>query len=176
MTLMEILVVISILAIFSSIALPAADEFMVGYRITAVSRAFLADVRLARYEAIRTQQVHRLVLTDLSTGNRFKVERFVALPEEPPESYDSNDNANWNSILEELERELPADVMITANLNSTVYFTPDGLLVDNWSTSDSGMPLLPRTVNFNCDDIATMTVQLSAHGGVSSTAVYEEYY
>lgn len=52
-SLVEVLVVISILAILSSLALPAFDNILMTNRLRAYANTFLASVNLARSEALK---------------------------------------------------------------------------------------------------------------------------
>ena len=60
-TLYEIIGTIAIVAAFASLALPAANNFMSGARTSAEAATLVSDIRLGRFEAIRTQQVNKWI-------------------------------------------------------------------------------------------------------------------
>ncbi|MBF0501724.1 MAG: hypothetical protein HQM09_16415 [Candidatus Riflebacteria bacterium] len=174
-TLLELMAIVSVVAVVSTLALPSVGNFQSGARAGAEARIFLADVRAARYEAINTGHVHRLVLTKIATDNTYSVEQFSHGPEDPtiPGPNDVADPAQWWSILDEATRELSPEVTVTADQIDTIYFTPAGKLVSNWSWGEDGVMIFPRQIFFNYGN-ATMTITLTAFGGYSSTESYEE--
>ena len=172
-TLIEIVMVVSLVAVVSSIGVPAADSFMASQRAGAEAKTFLADVRYARYEAMRTQQYHRLVLSELASQNTYKVEVFI----EPTENVITQamvaDPAKWLSTLDSDKRALSADVSVTLGNPGTIYFSPQGTLLENWVPGGYDLAILSRNVGFNYGN-ATATITLSGFGGLSSDEYYEE--
>ncbi|MFZ2958659.1 MAG: prepilin-type N-terminal cleavage/methylation domain-containing protein [Candidatus Ozemobacteraceae bacterium] len=173
-TLMEIMATISIVAVFSSIALPATDNFMSGARATAEAATLVGDIRLGRYEAIRSQQVNRMNLGKLAIANIYTLETFTKDVESNPTSVDVGNPANWANLLEIPRRELSPEVVITnsSNLN-TLFFRPDGMIVSSWTPQSPGLPISPVTIQFNYGN-ATMTVMISGCGALTSEEYYEE--
>lgn len=69
-SLVEMMVVIAIIAILSSVALPAFDNMMMTNSLRAYANTFLASVHLARAEAVkRNTQVTMCVSSDGATCN-----------------------------------------------------------------------------------------------------------
>lgn len=63
-TLVELMVVLAILAVFAAIAIPAFSEMTLTSRLRAQANALAAGVVLARSEAIKRNQVVRLCASD----------------------------------------------------------------------------------------------------------------
>jgi prepilin-type N-terminal cleavage/methylation domain-containing protein len=53
-TMIEVMMMILIVAIMSSIALPATNNFFAGNRLAAAASILIQDVRRARYRAMQT--------------------------------------------------------------------------------------------------------------------------
>lgn len=171
---MEIMVVVCILAVVASIALPSITSFHASQQASAAAKAFLSDVRRARYEAIRTGTPHRILLTQLSVANRYKVEMLNLDIETGITLADFNNASNWVSILDTDSAEIDPKVTISLADPSTIYFTPEGRATDNWILGATPVPMVPRLVHFCFGDAATMTIHLTTAGGLSSTEFYEE--
>lgn len=173
-TLMEVLSAISIIAVVTSIALPSVNGFFASQQASAAAKSFLANVRLARFEAIRNGMPTRIVLTNLATTNQYRVQAIKFNPEDNFTIADFFDNNNWISLLDQDYEEVPPDITVTLNDSSLVYFTPDGRATDNWVYGYSPTPMVPRQIHFCYRDTATMTIHLTGAGGISSTEFYEE--
>ncbi|NLI76283.1 MAG: prepilin-type N-terminal cleavage/methylation domain-containing protein [Candidatus Riflebacteria bacterium] len=170
---MEILSVISLVAILASIGLPSVSSFHASQQTSATAKIFLADVRLGRYEAIRTGVPHRLVLSALATENSYRVEALDLPPEDGITPAQFADDTNWQSVLDGKERTLDATVSVAVSRATTVYFTPEGRVTEDWVPGMEPTPLVPRRVDFSYGN-AVMSVTLNGFGGLSSTEFYEE--
>jgi len=172
---MEMLAAITVIAAVASVAVPSTGAFYAGQRVAAEAKTFLADVRFARYEAMRTGTVHRLVLNNLAVENAYRIEAFEHAQDYPGTvtTADLANDANWTSVLDEASRGLGTDLTITVSPSSTIYLTPAGKLVDSWNWGDEGIVLSSRPVHF-CYGNATMTVTLTGFGGFSSQEYFEE--
>ncbi len=79
-TLLEVICVLIIISIVSSIALPALDNFYSSDRCKAEASIFVSNVRFAKYEAMQDNCLIRLVFSpenDINSGNIFKIEKFI---------------------------------------------------------------------------------------------------
>mgnify|MGYP003824190465 CR=1 FL=1 len=172
-TLMEIMMAVSLIAIFASVADLPVNSFYAGQQAGAEAKIFLSDLRLARYEAIRTGQPHRMVLASLPTSNAYKVQVLDMNVEDNCTIANFNSDANWASVLDDEYRELSPLVNVAASRLSTLYFTPQGRIAENWTLGGELVPMVPNQIDFNYGN-ATMTLTVNSFGAVSSTEYYEE--
>ncbi|MEW5993740.1 MAG: prepilin-type N-terminal cleavage/methylation domain-containing protein [Candidatus Zixiibacteriota bacterium] len=173
-TFMEIITVISLVAIIATIGGPPVNSFMTGSKLSAEAKILVSDIRLARYEAIRTQQVHRLELQNLAT-NTYACKVFHPVVESDPDLMDMTDDTNWGTILDAEVRELNPEFIVTHTGPPIIYFRPDGIAVSNWSPGYSGNPILPASISVALEDTATLTIFLTSGGVMTSEMYYEEY-
>ncbi len=171
-TFVEMVAVALLIGVFSSLLGPPTENFVAGTYVSSAAKTFLSDVRMARFEAIRTGRVHRLDLSKIEAGNTYTIEvskwtiEDIAAESEPAES-------DWSVSLDEPERELSPELTVTVSSAQPVYFLPDGKLADRWTIGDPGAPLFPRTISFNYG-AATATLTMSGSGILSSNEFYEE--
>jgi Tfp pilus assembly protein FimT len=172
---MEVLSAISIIAVVTSIALPSVNGFFASQQASAAAKSFLANVRLARYEAIRMGVPTRLILSDLASNNQYQVQMFTFNAEDTVSQADSLDTSNWVSILDKDTEEIDPSISISIGNHSPIYFTPEGLVTDDpWVIGSTPLPMAPRPIHFCYRDTATMTIYLTGSGGISSVEFYEE--
>ncbi|NLV95054.1 MAG: prepilin-type N-terminal cleavage/methylation domain-containing protein [Candidatus Riflebacteria bacterium] len=151
-SLTEMMVVVCVVAVTASFALPAIDSFMASQKVAAEAENFVAGVRLARYKALQESVLHRLIL-DLDAANYVNAYKIEACTKYDEGSYaDTSENsttgltvetaydsAEWESILEAYEMIVDGSVsMIYSGSEKIIYFYPTGYLVS--------MPLSPTSV------------------------------
>ncbi len=171
---MEIITVISLVAILATIGGQPVNSFMVGSKLAAEGKKLTSDIRMCRYEAIRTQQVHRLDLSALTTVGTYSCHVFLPVVEDDPATMNMNNPANWASILDNEYRELDPDIGVSISGPTIVYFQPDGTVTTHWTPGTAGMPAVPTTINLVLDP-ATLTVTITSGGILTSELFYEEY-
>ena len=137
---MEVLTVLAIISVVSSIIFPAIDNFYSNDRVQATALMLISDIRMARYKAIEDQRYFRLVFSadpltpDIIDG--YKIEAYIGQDEndntttEPITNLENYDNTDWESILgeEEVSLDFGVDIRKTG-LPNCIYFWPSGLLV-----------------------------------------------
>lgn len=147
-SLTEMMVVVCVVAVTASFALPAIDSFMASQKVAAEAENFVAGVRLARYKALQESVLHRLIL-DLDAANYVNAYKIEACTKYDDGSYADTstgltvetayDSAEWESILEAYEMIVDGSVsMIYSGSEKIIYFYPTGYLVS--------MPLSPTSV------------------------------
>lgn len=144
-TMIEMMTVMAIISVVSSIVLPGVNNFYSGERVKAVAEILVQNVRFAKFKAMQEQALHRMIFS--ATGDTYKIQMHSGYLEgnTPPDltsvtadaSYDS---VNWESILESDEIEIDPGVTVTREgylQPRIVYFWPDGYLVTHNSTGIS---------------------------------------
>lgn len=138
-SLTEMMVVVCVVAVTASFALPAIDSFMASQKVAAEAENFVAGVRLARYKALQESVLHRLIL-DLDAANYVNAYKIEACTKYDDGSYADTstgltvetayDSADWESILEAYEMIVDGSVsMIYSGSEKIIYFYPTGYLV-----------------------------------------------
>ena len=139
-TFVEITVVVCIIAVVSSVAMPAIDNFMSSQRVSAEGEYFVSGVRMARYKAMQENALHRLVFDEDDNGNvsGYKIQIYAKYDDDNKEiwnDYDDGDtykeynetssnvdlknieigynNTYWKSILEYDEILISSDITTT---------------------------------------------------------------
>lgn len=169
-TLMELLMIILVISVMSSLAFPTVDSFYSNDQVTAAASNLTSDIRYARGYAIDNQCYIRLRF--LSDGSGWAVEEAwdnvgdTSLLTEPTESH-----LYWESILDEYEREILPSVSMEFEPASppVIYFSPDGLL--RAQIGFSGAPIRRVLVKFFFGN-AEAAVDLSPAGAIESQAWY----
>lgn len=157
-TFVEITVVVCIIAVVSSVAMPAIDNFMSSQRVSAEGEYFVSGVRMARYKAMQENALHRLVFDQDGNGNvsGYKIQIYKKYVNNDNNNdvwndYDDNDtdkeydsssdkfvdlknintnNEEWESILDYDEINISSDITVThTEAEKTIYFYPNGYLV-----------------------------------------------
>lgn len=183
---MEMLVAISILAMFSSIALPSIDSFYHEETINTSAAELASDVRLARAWALENQTYVRIVfnpdgysswvvqeLTD-SLGESISGEPSVVMTSAEMNDY-SEYPTYWRSIIDSGFRELDSakvELKFTPAVPAPVFFRPDGLLVSSPNSSASIFGTLK--VRFFYEDLEGVEVDITPSGAIESVAYYNE--
>ncbi len=140
---MEIMTVLAIISIVSSVVLPAIDNYYAGQRVGAMSQRLVQDIRLARYKALKDQSPHRLIFSpdylnykvqayrrDDEDGNNDILISSVSAVAAEVEDYESD---QWKSILSEEEVDIDPGLELIRDSGSPfrrcIFFWPDGTLV-----------------------------------------------
>lgn len=146
------MVVVCIVAVTATFAMPAIDSFMASQKVAAEAENFVAGVRLARYKALQESVLHRLVF-DLDAANYVNAYKIEACTKYDDDLYadtseDSTtgfvvgstyDSADWESILETDEAIVDGSIsMIYSSTNKIIYFYPTGYLVSPPTLSAAG--------------------------------------
>lgn len=181
-TVVEIMCVLVIISIVSSIAMPAISNFHSAERCKAEASVLVSYIRQAKYQALQDNCLNRLIfLKDGDSASAFKVQKFELLDDngnektyvieevlEKESSYSSYDSISWVSIADEDEilfnSSVEVDLSNCPNLID-IYFKPDGFLYtpDNEKISE-------QRILFKYGSSA-VAVDINALGVISSEAV-----
>lgn len=195
-SLTEMMVVVCVVAVTASFALPAIDSFMASQKVAAEAENFVAGVRLARYKALQESVLHRLIL-DLDAANYVNAYKIEACTKYDEGSYaDTSENsttglkvetaydsADWESILEADEMIIDGSVsMIYGGTEKIIYFYPTGYLVSPLSTGSVAEHTLKDSNISNIDEVyvifaygnARVKVFINAMGVLSSESYVAE--
>ena len=185
-TIVEVMCVMIIISIVSSIAMPAINNFHSAERCKAEASVLVSYIRQAKYQAMQDNCVNRLIFSP--EGGAFKIQKYD--PEtESNDTFDTiigkSENANgasarydqddWKSITDEdeilfnssVEVELPLSFTNTALTDyiHAIYFKPDGLLYRNTTTMISEQRILFKYGS------SAVAVDINALGVISSEAI-----
>lgn len=195
-SLTEMMVVVCVVAVTASFALPAIDSFMASQKVAAEAENFVAGVRLARYKALQESVLHRLIL-DLDAANYVNAYKIEACTKYDDGSYaDTSENstgltvetaydsAEWESILEAYEMIVDGSVsMIYSGSEKIIYFYPTGYLVSRPLSATSVTSHVLKDSNIsNIDEVyvifaygnARVKVYINAMGVLSSESYTAE--
>ncbi|MEW6708585.1 MAG: prepilin-type N-terminal cleavage/methylation domain-containing protein [Candidatus Riflebacteria bacterium] len=188
-TMMEVMAGLAIISIVTSIGLPAIDNFYSSTRVKAEAEIFVSNLRTARYSAMSTQAMHRLILHP--EGGYYKIQAFapdfeedyagatasstagVTIDGDAMTEYDSPD---WLSIIDGEEHEVDAGVSIyrSASMPQIVFFQPNGYLSYDSDGSNvfdvSDQAPLPETHVTFVYGSSAIRVIINAFGVMSSEA------
>ncbi len=192
-SLTEMMVVVCVVAVTASFALPAIDSFMASQKVAAEAENFVAGVRLARYKALQESVLHRLIL-DLDAANYVNAYKIEACTKYDEGSYADTsdgltvetayDSADWESILEAYEMIVDGSVsMIYSGSEKIIYFYPTGYLVSRPLSAPSVTSHVLKDSNIsNIDEVyvifaygnARVKVFINAMGVLSSESYTAE--
>ncbi|NLI76272.1 MAG: prepilin-type N-terminal cleavage/methylation domain-containing protein [Candidatus Riflebacteria bacterium] len=174
-TLMEILAVISILAVVLSTGFDQTSSFFAAQRVQAEALTFIQDIRAGRYGALADQMYHRFIVRGDGLAYRVQVYDNAGLTD-VANIDDAKTNYNstvWASILDAEEREFdPSVTVVFPNTLRVFFLRPDGMLVD--SPTVNGAPLGDNLATFTYEGV-TLQVNFNAMGVAASTEYYEDY-
>ena len=191
-TMIEIMCVLIIISIVSSIALPAINNFHSSDRCKAEASVLVSYIRQAKYQALQDNCVNRLIFSpenDEDSGNYFKIQKY-----EPPEGAEHNglldiissgddedikyDGDNWTSIADTEEIEINSSVEVdiaSLSIPTTtdkdlliIYFNTDGFLYDVNNAKISEQRIVFKYGS------AAVAVDINALGVISSEAIPNE--
>lgn len=191
-SLTEMMVVVCVVAVTASFALPAIDSFMASQKVAAEAENFVAGVRLARYKALQESVLHRLIL-DLEANyvNAYKIEACTKYDDGSYADTSTGltvetayDSAEWESILEAYEMIVDGSVsMIYSGSEKIIYFYPTGYLVSRPLSATSVTSHVLKDSNIsNIDEVyvifaygnARVKVYINAMGVLSSESYTAE--
>ncbi|MCK9456268.1 MAG: hypothetical protein BWY02_02840 [bacterium ADurb.Bin157] len=194
-SLTEMMVVVCVVAVTASFALPAIDSFMASQKVAAEAESFVAGVRLARYKALQESVLHRLIFNlDANYVNAYKIEACTKYDDGIyADTLDSSsglsvetayDSTEWESILEADEMIVDSSVsMIYGATKKIIYFYPTGYLVSEPLSSTDGAYHIFKDLDIpNIDEVyvifaygnARVKVFINAMGVLSSESYTAE--
>lgn len=198
MTLIEIMCVLVIISIVTSITLPSINNFRSSERCKAEASVFVSYVRQAKYQAIQENTLNRIIFykdeDNKYNGNTFKVQVYTgsaSLEDIMKKAEDTEENkyfsGEWESIADTDEIELDSSVEVdidslTTNSMNIIFFKPDGYLyrrVEGSKTGDgiTGEPFIEyipeESITFKYGS-SGLAVNINALGVISSEAISDE--
>jgi len=174
---MELLAVISIIAILTSVALPAVDNFFSSQRVAAEANRFIQWVRFAKYQAMETQVYHRLYFVPDQGGYQVTAYERPTGWDAPTAVQDLSDaqsptTTNWVDATGEYTVEYDPVVWVDPPPTlPMIFFRPDGMLVTSPSYDGDPIPDLVATFTYGS---SILTVNLTQIGVRASEEYYEE--
>ncbi len=180
-TFMEIMTVVMVIAMVTSITLPAIDNMFSGLRVSFMAQILVQDIRLARYKSLKEQSPYRLIFDD--DWLHYKVQAFrrddesdsVTEDNTQTEDYDSD---QWQTVLDDDEQEIDSSVELVRDSSSPfpkcIFFWPDGTVVTRINSgvnlTDSNIfPLGENFIIFTYGSSA-IRINIGAFGVMSSEA------
>ena len=141
-TVIEIMCVLIIISIVSSIALPAINNFHSSDRCKAEASVLVSYIRQAKYQALQDNCLNRLIFSpenDSDNGNVFKIQKYEFQNVTNPFSFDEiinggvndvgaydYDGEHWVSIADTEEVEINSSVEVDTSSLSTLPTITDG--------------------------------------------------
>ena len=141
-TVIEIMCVLIIISIVSSIALPAINNFHSSDRCKAEASVLVSYIRQAKYQALQDNCLNRLIFSpenDSDNGNVFKIQKYEFQNVTNPFSFDEiingevddvdaydYDGEYWVSIADTEEVEINSSVEVDTSSLSTLPTITDG--------------------------------------------------
>jgi len=174
---MEILAVLSIIAIMASITLPAMDGFFASQRLAAEANTFIQNVRMAQYLALETATYHRIYF--LPDGSGYQLSSYVrpsgwVHPTAVQSVADAllPTSVNWTDITGMGTVEIDPMVSFKPPAGvSMIFFRPDGMLVKTPEYEADPVPDCIASFSFSQKDL---TVNITPVGIRASEEFYEE--
>ncbi len=176
-TFFEVIYVMIIISVVTSITLPAINNFHSSDRCKADASLFVNSVRLAKYSAMQDNDLNRIIFNiEDNICNGFKVQRYEGEEDmdsvmDAVQSYDAGDNV-WSTISDEEEVEFnPSTEVNLSNSGlptNTIFFKPDGYIYAKYS--DGVKYLLEHEIVFKYGN-AAIAVDINAIGVISSEAI-----
>ncbi len=188
-TIMEVLVVLMIVSIMSSIIMPTYSGFQATEQAFAEAAKLVADFRMARYRSIEYQCYTRLRFS--SGGDGWFVEELydkgTSEPVDGEPAFLPSDVANWNanyewkSIIGEEMREMNPEITMAFKPDPPpeFCFRPDGVIIA--TASFYAPPIAVTEIGFYFGDIdpalsQAASITITPAGTVESRAYYREDY
>ena len=167
-TMVEVICVIIIIGIVSSIALPAIDNFRASDRCKAEASILVNYIRQAKYQAMQDNRFYRIKFAtgENDDSNVFFVDAYEG-NEKTIAAAAGNDSTNWASIADEEEVSIDAGVEVDLSkmIYKIIYFKPDGYL---YHSDDYIIP--EERVVFKYGN-AAVAVDINALGVISSESI-----
>lgn len=177
---MEVLMVVMIISVMSSIILPSYSGFQATEQAFAEAGKLVADFRMARYRSIEYQCYTRLRFSSLDDG-WFIEELYNNITDEPVEGepFIAPGDFRWDTVIGEDMRELNPSVNMSfaPNPPPIIYFRPDGISVSAPSFNAPPIGVTKVTFVYSDNEFADgAVVELTPAGVVESRAYYREDY
>ena len=193
-TFIEVVCVMIIISIVSSIAMPAINNFHSAERCKAEASVLVSYIRLAKYTAMQDNCVNRLIFSP--EGGAFKIQKYdpetesnelfdniISIKSESAAGNQSDryELEDWKTIADEDEVVFNSSVEleISSNLSSihAIYFKPDGYL---YCYNNTKINLLSEERILFKYGSSAVAVDINALGVISSEAIpneeNEEYF
>ena len=191
-TVIEIMCVMIIISIVTSIALPSIDNFYSSERCKAEASILVDYIRQAKYQAIQNNSLNRIIFNeeDLaykvqcydpgedSSGkeNPYNIDEVINTYSKTTGIISSYNDSHWVSIVDEDEIEFNTNLEvnvasftdITNNHYGVIYFKPDGYIYVSDGTNVSLLSEKRITIKYGN---ATIAVYINALGVISSEAI-----
>ncbi len=183
-TVVEIMCVLVIISIVSSIAMPAISNFHSAERCKAEASVLVSYIRQAKYQAMQDNCLNRIAfLKDGDTATAFKVQKFekedslsnlatnISSAISADKNYTKDESLynaqNWESIADTEELEFNSSVEVDLSLFSprALYFMPDGYIYDT-----NNAKITEQRIIFKYGSSA-VAVDINALGVISSEAI-----
>lgn len=182
LTMVEILAVMLIISVVSSVALPAIDNFRSSDRCKAEASKFVDSIRQAKYQAMQENCLNRIKFSD--DGDFYQIERYKPdtslafddiikadnsiIGSRSSERYDSN---NWESIGDEeiIDFDSSVEVDLANFSEKIIYFKPDGYIY-KYNNNNDAEPIPEYEIYFKYGS-AEIKVILNSLGVLSSEAI-----
>ena len=184
-TIVEVMCVLVIISIVSSIAMPAINNFHSAERCKAEASVLVSYIRQAKYQAMQDNCVNRLIFSP--EGSAFKIQKYDPEPESnaafndiitkdelSSEIHSQSDRYgldDWKSIADEEEILINSSVEVEfsnyLNTIHAIYFKPDGYIY----CYDSGVQILPEERILFKYGSSAVAVDINALGVISSEAI-----
>jgi len=155
-TLMEVLAVLAIVSIVTSIVLPGVSNFYSGLQVKAEAEIFVQNVRLARYKAIEEQAVYRLIFPSATDRTYYRVQTHLAFDPDLALTYSGvslgtpeSDYADTNWVDVDVE-EYAFETEIVSDLPPVLYFWPNGQIYTDPNINNiAATPIPEYYIGFN---------------------------
>ncbi len=180
-TVIEIMCVLIIISIVSSIALPAINNFHSSDRCKAAASILVNYIRQAKYQAMQDNCFNRIRFAKNSSddSNSILVETYEG--DNTSLRGAMSDNKNWASISDEEEVTIDSSVEVDLSKfncqDRIIYFKPDGYIYEHNDNADdaanSDKIISEQTIVFKYGS-AAVAVDINALGVISSEAIPNE--
>ena len=184
-TMIEIMCVLIIISIVSSIAMPAINNFHSAERCKAEASVLVSYIRQAKYQAMQDNCINRLIFSP--EGGAFKIQKYdpetesndtfdniINKSESAPTIHSQSDRYeldDWKSIADEEEILFNSSVEVELSpfLNTihAIYFKPDGYIY----CYNSNIQILPEERILFKYGSSAVAVDINALGVISSEAI-----
>ncbi len=184
-TLVEVIMVLIIISVVTSIALPSIDNFHSGERCKSEASILVSYIRQAKYQALQDNTLNRIIFND--DASSFKVQKYevdsdydideVITTDASNSAFESYDDENWASIadLEEIDFNpvIEIESELLNNNITTIYFKPDGYIY-YYNKTESKINILPeKRIIFKYGNSA-LAVDINSLGVISSESYKDE--
>lgn len=179
MTLIEIMCVLVIISIVTSITLPSINNFRSSERCKAEASILVSYIRQAKYQAMQDNCFKRIEFANQAEDdpNEFSVETYEGIQKTSLYAAMS-DFTNWASISDEdkvtIDSSVEVDLKDFTCFNKTIYFKPDGYIYEHDDSHDDTETIISeQRIVFRYGSSA-VAVDINALGVISSEAMTEE--